>query len=225
MPTLSNYWFKETDFRGETTFLSIQHPPGSWAWINWANIGNRHSTLTWEREDREASYDLVNLLNNPIVLNLIDNNLGEAQRTSALKVGWISRKYLPYSSSGGALDLFLRLSFNFHISTPWYCSDADGHIDYIIACYLDGASHIRAYVHGWAYDFSGGSFCSGEISNRLSRAVPGAISTLQEQLNVFLGLLASRQFDIFYYLPGSADHSGSGTTNVNESVSLALLPR
>jgi hypothetical protein len=71
------------------TFLSIQHPPDSWAWI--------------------------------------------------------ARRHLPYSSSGGALDLTLRL--------------------------------------------------------------------------------ASRQFNMFYYLPGSADHSGSGTTNVDESVSLALLPR
>ncbi|HEX5553855.1 MAG TPA: hypothetical protein VFX43_11465 [Chitinophagaceae bacterium] len=226
MPTLSNYWFKDTDFRGDTTFLSIQHPAGGWAWINWSNIGDKHSTLTWEREDSEVTYDLVSLLNTPLVLNLIDSNLGEAQRTSDLRVGWVPRKYLPYASSGGALDLFLRLSFNFHISTPWYCSDADGHIDYIIACYLDSAGHVGAYVDGWAYQYNGGGpFCTGEISSRLSSAVPGAIGTLQQQLNLFLELLGRRQFDMLYYLPGSAERSGSGTTNVNDRVSLALLPR
>lgn len=31
MPTLSNYWFKDTDFRGETTYLSTGHPPGGWS--------------------------------------------------------------------------------------------------------------------------------------------------------------------------------------------------
>ncbi len=143
-----------------------------------------------------------------------------------MRVGWIPRRYLPYSSSGGELDLFLNLSFNFHISTPWYCSDADGHISDIAACYLDGTGRVGAYVHGWGYSYDGGSpFCTREISSRLSSAVPGAISTLQEQLYVFLGLLRGRQFDMLYYLPGSAETSGSGNTNVNERVSLALLPR
>jgi len=226
MPTLSNYWFRDSDFRGETTWASVQHPAGGWAWINWSNIGDRRSTLTWEREDREVTYDLVSLLNNPLVLNLIDSNLGEAQRTSDLRIGWVPRRFLPYGSAGGELDLFLRLSFNFHISTPWYCSDADGHIDYIVVCYLDADGRVGAYVDGWAYSYDGGGpFCTGEISSRLNTAVPGAIGTLQEQLTVFLGLLGRRQFDSLYYLPGSAERSGSGNTNVNDRVSLALLPR
>lgn len=226
MPTLSNYWFKDSDFRGETTWASVQHPAGGWAWINWSNIGEKRSTLTWEREEREVTYDLVSLLNNPIVLNLIDSNLGEAQRTSDLRIGWVPRRHLPYGSTGGELDLFLRLSFNFHISTPWYCSDADGHIDYIIVCYLDDSGRVGAYVDGWAFRYDGGGpFCTGEISSRLNTAVPGAIGTLQEQLTVFLGLLGRRQFDMLYYLPGSAERSGSGNINVNDRVSLALLPR
>ena len=226
MPTLSDYWFHDTDFRGETTWLSIEHPAGGWAWINWSDIGDRHSTLTWEREDREVTYDLVSLLNNPIVLNLIDRNLSGANRTSDLRIGWIPRKYLPYNSSGGQLDLLLHLSFDFHISTPWYCTDANGHIDYYIVCYLDGSGKVGAYVHGWSYHYDGGGpFCTGEISSRLSSAVPGAIGTLQTQLDTFLGLLGSRRFDTLYYLPGSAEKSGSGTTNVNDRVSLALLPR
>jgi hypothetical protein len=226
MPTLSNYWFKDTDFRGDTTYASGGHPPGGWICINWSNIGQKRSTLTWEREDREVTYDLVALMNIPAILNLIDENLGEADRTSALRVGWIPRKYLPYSSSGGQLDLFLRLAFDFHISTPWYCSDADGDISYYIVCYLDGSGRVGAYVDGWSFSYDGGGpFCTGEISSRLRSSVPGAIGTLQAQLNTFLGLLGRRQFDMLYYLPGSAERSGSGNTNVNDRVSLALLPR
>lgn len=166
------------------------------------------------------------LLNNPIVLNVIDSNLSGAQRTSSLRVGWTPRKYLPYASSGGALDLFLHLAFDFHISTPWYCSDANGHINYYIACYLDGVGKVGAYVHGWGFHYDGGGpFCTGEITSRLNSAVPGAIGTLQAQLNSFLSLLGNKRFDMLYYLPGSANKSGLGNTNVNDSVSLALLPR
>ena len=223
MPILSNYSFKASDFRGETTFLSIQHPAGGWAWINRANFGSKRSTLSWEREDREVNYDLLNLLNNPIVLNVIDSNLGEVQRTSDLRIGWSPRKHLPYSSTGGELDLFLRLSFNFHISTPWYCSDADGHIEYIIACYLDGSGKIGAYVHGWSFDYDGGGpFCNGKISSRLNTAIPVPIGILQEQLNAFLGLLGDRRFDLPYYLPGSAEESGSGTANLGANDSRAI---
>lgn len=45
MPALSNYWFKDPDFRGDTTFFSIQHPAGGWAWINWSNIGDKKIPL------------------------------------------------------------------------------------------------------------------------------------------------------------------------------------
>ena len=227
MPTLSNYWFQETDFRGTTTYLSVQHPAGGWAWTNWSDIGNSHSTLCWEREDREVTYDLVALLNNPLVLNLIDNSLGNsANRTSSLRVGWIPRKYLPYSSTGGQLDLLLHMAFDFHISTPWYCSDANGHIDYYIVCYLDSTGKLHAYVDGWAYHYDGGGpFCTGSISSGLNSAVSGAIGTLQQQLNTFISLIGRQQFDMLYYLPGSAQKSGTGTTNVDNSVSLALLPR
>jgi hypothetical protein len=227
MPTLSNYWFREPDFRGETTYCSARHPANGWAWINWSSFGDKKSTLTWEREEREVTYDLLNLLELAGVPGLIDSTLGgDAQRTSGIRVGWIPRKYLPYASSGGDLDLFVRLSFDFHISTPWYCTDADGHIEYIIACYLDGNGRIGAYVHGWGYSYEGGwAICTGEISSRLDAAVPGAINTLQQQLNIFLGLIGTKQFDLLYYLPGGAERNGYGNTNVDDHISLALLPR
>ena len=58
MPVLTTYWFSDTDFRGNTTFLNIGHCTGCWAWISWSNIGSTDSTLVWEREDREIVVDL-----------------------------------------------------------------------------------------------------------------------------------------------------------------------
>lgn len=230
MPVLSQYWFQDTDFRGDTEFLSIGHCPNCWAWINWANIGSRKSTLAWEREDREIVIDLPPLMNAPDILNTIDSILSGASRTSGVFCGWIPWKYVPYYSSSpgrhGDLDLLVHLYFNFHISTPWYCSDANGHIDYYVVPYLDGGGHLHAYVDGWSYHYDGGGpFCTGAINDKLNHGVPAGMSALQSLLDSRLGLFGRQTFDLVYLLPGSGDKSGSGSVNVNEHVSLALLPR
>src|SRR5438874_7412727 len=54
-------------------------------------------------------------------------------------------------------------SFNFHVPTPWYCSDADGNIAYYLVLYLDASGHARGYVDGWSYNYNGGGpFCTGD---------------------------------------------------------------
>ena len=231
MPVLSDYWFEETDFRGNTTFLHQPHPAGGWAWINWSNIGNTHSTLTWEREDREIVIDLPPILNTPDVLNTLDTALGDsAKRTSDLLAGWIPWRYVPGHEKDPArhpdLALLVRLAFNIHISTPWYCSDADGEIDYYLVVYLDAAGHLGAYVDWWSASFTGGlPFCQGGISDQLSKSVPGGIAMLQALLDARLAIFGDRTFDLVYLLPGSGESSGGGAVNVDDHVSLALLPR
>jgi hypothetical protein len=231
MPVLSNYWFHGIDFRGDTEFLSIAHAPGGWAWINWANIGDRHSTLVWEREDREMTVDLVTQANNPAVTTAVDSLLGgSASRTSPIKAGWIPWRYVPYRgrdpSRHADLDLLVRIFFNFHISTPWYCTDADGNISYYVVFFLDGAGALHASVDGWSYDYDGGGpFCTGAINDSLDAQVPTGMGTLQGLLDAALALYARQRFDLVYLLPGAADRSGVGNVNVDEYVSLALLPR
>lgn len=230
MPTLSNYWFQYVDFRGSTEFLSIGHPAGGWAWINWSDIGSRESTLVWEREDREILIDLPPLVN-AIGAAAVDRLLGStASRTSPLKAGWIPWRYVPYHDSSpgrhGDLDLLVRLFFDFHISTPWYCSDANGNISYYIVPYLDGAGRLHAYVDGWSYSYSGGGpFCTGAINDALDSAVPGGVGTVQNLLDSSLAAFGDRRFDLLYLLPGNGARSGVGVVNVDEHVSLALLPR
>jgi hypothetical protein len=231
MPVLSNYWFEKTDFRGNTVLLSIGHGAGVWAWINWSDIGSTHSTLVWEREDREIAVDLVPLVNAPDILATVDRLLGgSAERTSGIKAGWIPWRYVPYRGSDPSrhadLDLLVRIFFNFHVHTPWYCSDADGDISYYVVPYLDGGGHLGAYVDGWSYHFDGGGpFCAGAISDQLNNSVPGGMSALQSMLDTRLALFADRIFDLLYLLPGDGARSGVGTVNVDEHVSLALLPR
>jgi hypothetical protein len=231
MPVLTNYWFSDSDFRGNTTFLNIGHCAGCWAWINWSNIGSTDSTLVWEREDREIVVDLPPILNAPDVLSTVDSILGSsASRTSSIKAGWIPWRHVPFHEKDpgrhGDLDLLVRIFFNFHISTPWYCSDADGDISYYVIPYLNGSGRLGAYVDWWSYHFSGGApFCSGEISDRLDSAVPGGMGTLQSMIDVRMAFFASRSFDMLYLLPGNGTRTGGGTVNVNEHVSLALLPR
>ena len=42
-------------------------------------------------------------------------------------------------------QLLIRVYFNFHIGTPWYCSDANGDISYYLVIYLDGGGHVDQY--------------------------------------------------------------------------------
>ncbi len=231
-PILTNYWFEETDFRGNTTFLNIGHCADCWAWINWSDIGSTRSTLVWEREDREVVVDLVPIFNNPSVLSAVDNMFAgsSAHRTSPIKAGWIPWRHVPGHDKDPArhedLALLVRIFFNFHVNTPWYCTDADGNISYYIVPYLDESGHIGAYVDWWSYDFDGGfPFCAGSISDTLDSAVPGGIGSLQSMIDNLLKLFANQTFDLLYLLPGDGTKSGGGTVNVDEHASLALLPR
>ncbi|MGB5272351.1 hypothetical protein [Eudoraea sp.] len=230
MPVLSNYWFEDPDFRGNTTFLSIQHPTGGWAWINWANIGSKDSTLVWEREDREIVIDLTPQVDTSRIRGLIDTMLGgSANRTSGISAGWIPWKYVPYYSSRpdrNDLDLLVRLFFNFHVDTPWYCTDANGNISYYLRFFLTVGGNLRASVDGWSFDYNGGGpFCTGEISNQLRRGIPGGMATLQTEIDNALAIFGGFRFDLVYLLPGSGDTTGSGAVDVNRRCSLALLPR
>jgi hypothetical protein len=231
MPVLSNYWFADTDFRGQTTFLSIGHGAGVWAWINWSAIGTTDSTLVWEREDRELTVDLVEQANGPVALAAIDGLLGDsAERRSPVKVGWIPWRYVPYRASDPDrhrdLDLLVRIFFDFHISTPWYCTDADGNISYYVEFFLDSTGRLRSAVDGWSYSYDGGGpFCTGSIDESLDGQIPAGMATVRSLLNAAVGLYSDRRFDLVYLLPGAAQRSGSGSVNVNEHVSLALLGR
>jgi hypothetical protein len=225
MPTLSQYWFQNGLLAGPFSVYNVSYPEGGWAWI--ANGGQSAATLAWNRPDNERVIDLGPLLNNPIALGQVDKLLGgQASRTSAVMAQARFYWQVPYYNQDpgrhGAWDMLVRLYFNFHISTPWYCSDADGNISYYIVVYLDGSGHLGAYVDGWSYDYDGGGpFCTGGINDALNGAVPGGIGALQEFLNSGLALLGDANFTSVYLLPGDGTKA-PGDTAENADIDAAI---
>ena len=111
------------------------------------------------------------------------------------------------------------------MSTPWYCSDADGNISYYLVLYLDASGHAKGYVDGWSYHYSGGGpFCTGHINDALNKAVPGAIGQVQKALDNKLSLLAAFTFSTMYFLPGSGtSQPGRQRGNADTDLAVAVL--
>lgn len=226
MPVLSQYWFSEGLYEGPFDVFNEPYPDGGWAWITG---GPASATLAWNRPDGEEVIDLGAQLNTSQVLGVIDGVLaGQSSfsRTSgvlAQGVYWPSVPY--YASDPGrhpASAMLARVYFDFHISTPWYCSDADGNIDYYLAFYLDSGGHVHGYVDGWSYSYSGGHpFCTGSINDALDAAVPAGISQIQKVLTSKLALLEKLTFSSLYFLPGSGTSAG-GDHGENASTDLAI---
>jgi hypothetical protein len=229
MPVLSQYWFQQGFFEGPFDVFNEPYPDGGWAWIS--NGSQSAATLAWNRADGEEVIDLAQQLNTGQVLNLIDGMLGsQASRTSGIMVQGVFWPSVPYYSSNPARHpgslMLARVYFDFHISTPWYCSDADGNIDYYLVLYLDGQGHLQGYVDGWSYSYNGGGpFCTGSINDMLNKAVPGAIPQVQQLLTSELGLLKGLSFSTMYYLPGSGtDKPGDSSENADTDLAVAVLP-
>ena len=227
MPTLSQYWFRDRFFGGP--FDGWNQPYAGWAWIS--NTGGSAATLVWNRQDDEQALDLDPQLNSPAVLAAVDALLGgSATRTSGVMAAGVFWPDVPYYSQNPGRhndwDMLVRVYFNFHISTPWYCSDADGNISYYLVFYLDGGQHLQGYVDGWSYHYDGGGpFCTGSINNALNNSVPAGMATLQTMLNGYLALLAGSTFSLLYYLPGSGTKVGGPfSENADQDVAIALLP-
>ena len=236
MPTLSLYTFERSSPSDAGRFWQnhVGHGAGLWAWATIFNLPAVHSALCWERQDNEDVLDLSNAANNPLALAVIDGLLtGGASRRGPVRTSYITWANVPAGVRGGnpnrhqAWELLGTLNIDFHISTPWYCSDVDGTITYYIFFFLDGGGQLRANVDGWSYHYSGGGpFCTGEVSSRLTSAVSAGMATVQNQINLGISLFArGRSFSMLYFLPGHGNRSGFSSDNAYNNVSLAVLPR
>lgn len=230
MPILSQYWFSDRFFGGPFEGFNEPYPLGGWAWIS--HSGQSQATLSWNRADGETVIDFGQVLSNPVVTNAIDGLLtGDVSRTSGVMAQGVFWRDVPYHDQNPGAhsdwDMLVRVYFDIHIHTPWYCSDADGNIDYYLVFYLDGNGNLNGYVDGWSYSYSGGGpFCTGGIDDALNQAVPGGIPTVQNLLNEAIALLASSQYSTLYYLPGSGTQAqGDFNENADTDVALVLLGR
>jgi len=228
MPTLSEYWFQKQLLGGPFSVYNQPFPDGGYAWI--ANGGQTAATLTWVRPDNETVVDLASQLNSQDILSQIDRLLGShANRTSGMmaqeRFWWQVPYYGQDPGRHGEWDILVRLYFDFHIGTPWYCSDANGDIDYYIVVYLNGAGNLEAYVDGWSYHYSGGGpFCTGGINDALNSAVPAGVGPLQTILDTKLAALAEIKFSAVYILPGSGTKvPGEHAENADDDAAIAVL--
>src|ERR1700686_3182461 len=226
MPTLSQYWFRDRFFAGPVD--GFNQPYGGWAWIS--NSGGSAATLVWNRQDNEQVVDLGSDLSNPLVTNAVDGLLPSGvSRTSGVKAAGVFWPDVPYHGRDPSRhhdsDMLVRVYFDFHVSTPWYCSDADGSISYYLVIFLDSTRHLAGFVDGWGYHYDGGGpFCTGSINSRAGSAVAGAIGKGKGLLKTALGLVTNT-FSMIYFLPGSGTKAPGGfSENADDDVAIAALP-
>lgn len=236
MPTLSLYVFERNAATDAGRFWQnhITHGAGIWAWATISNLPGVRSSLVWERQDNEDVMDLSAAANNPLALGVIDRLLsGGASRRGPVRTSYVTWANVPPGVRVGDPgrhqpgELLGTLNIDFRISTPWYCSDANGTITYYLFFFIDRAGQLRANVEGWSFRYSGGGpFCTGEIDSRLRSAVSGGVGTVQSQIDLGLSLFArGRRFSMLYFLPGRGVRSGFSQDNADNNVSLAVLPR
>lgn len=230
MPILSQYWFSESFFAGPFEGRNQPYPEGGWAWIS--ESGQEQATLSWNREDSEVILNFATVASNPLVISTIDKLLtGGVTRTSGVMAQGVFWPNVPYYSKDpsrhSASDMLVRVYFDFHIDTPWYCSDADGDISYYLFFSLDRTGALQGSVDGWSYNYSGGGpFCTGSIDDGLNSAVPGGMAPLQNLVNEAIALDANGHYSTLYYLPGSGTRAqGAFDENADTDVALVLLPR
>jgi hypothetical protein len=235
MPALSLYAFERDapDRGGQFWQNHISHGAGSWAWATISNLPDVHATLAWERPDNELIIDLSAAANNPLALSVIDRLLpSPASRRGPVRTSYVTWANVhPGVRAGNPglhqdWELLGTINVDFHVSTPWYCSDADGTITYYVFFYVDSGGQVRARVEGWSYHYDGGGpVCTGAINDALNGGVPDGVGSVQSQIDLALALFGGgRTFSMIYFLPGHGARSGFSSDNADNNVALALLP-
>jgi len=233
MSILSTYWFEDTDFRGRASYMNVTHAE-SWANTYRGDLSGARSVLIVERPPEEIVYDLTAVVDTQANQMIIDNILKQMSdavtRTTGLNVGWRQWRHIggpdrePGKTPAQHLDddLLVRVFFDVHVNTPPGFLAVDGRIELYFWLFL-GANH-RAHARVDAADVFtwGGSAVDADVNRQLKGGLPNAKDTAQTLLQAWLDA-SEQSYANLYLLPGSGGTELAGSTNAEESVSLALV--
>lgn len=224
MSVTSLYIFPQGIFSGFFQGLNTQVAGNQTAKTDVSGI-----TVTVHRPNGEIALDLGPLIATQATTNLVAQQLANAgaSLTSGIRVQgvfWPSVPYFLQNPLAHKIDqMLVRVDFDFHIETPWFCSNADGTISVFIFLFLDKAGKLKGNVDGTWFQYSGGGpFCTGAITSGLKGALPSVVSKVQPILNTALAAAAGATFKALYFMPGNSTNSSLPITFGNASSDLTL---
>ena len=188
--------------------------------------------LTVNRPNNEILIDLGPQIATNETTGLVANQLvsAGASLTSKIRVQGVPWVLVPYflqkPLAHNFFDMLVRVDFDFHIETPWYCSDADGTISVYLFLFIDKNKHLQGSVDGAWFSFNGGGpFCAGKIQDGLSAALPAVISQVKPVLAKAISQASGVPFKTLYYLPGNGIKTpGIFIQDASADLALALIP-
>jgi hypothetical protein len=120
---------------------------------------------------------------------------------------------------------YLRIHQPLHVHMPWYWPDYQASADYNIVLYIDGDSHLRAWVADWECWVESGAK-HDQVQNQLSPQVQAGMSALQDQMNQQLALTdLLGAIKAVFYLPGRQPNPIGSTTfggNTSDDVTIII---
>ncbi len=227
MSVTSQYSFFQGFFNG--TFVGLntvsnadqpfsQSPPNS-------------PVLIVHRPNADNVLDLGPLINTDANVGLVAKQLiaAKASLTSGLRVQgvpWIAVPYFIQSPlAHKPFDMLVKVNFDFHVETPWFCSDIDGTISLFLFVFLDTKGHLQAVVDGTWFSFDGGApLCAGPASDGLKAALPGVKKQVQAMLPPLLAGAAGIKFAKLHFMPGNGTKAAGGfVQNASNDLALGLI--
>lgn len=187
--------------------------------------------FTVTRPNGEILVNLGPQINTDANVGLVSKKLTSAGASLTSQIGvqgvlWGSVPYFfQHPLAHKVTDMLIRIHFDFHIDTPWYCTDVDGTISIFLFAFLDKNGHLQVVLDGTWFQFDGGGpFCAGAVSSGLSAALPGVKTAVQGLLPAITKAAAGVKFSHLYFLPGDGVKAvGVHVENATNDLSLGLL--
>ena len=210
------------------------------------NVSSVHAIAAYSRPDTEIALNLSEVVNNPAVTTLVDNQFANAPHhdhvQNPVRTGPLRTSYKTWSdalaepsmhvlNSHGASELIDTISIDFHCNTDAVLSALNGTITFYVWFSLDGHKPT-CRVDGWSVpvwdeeplrpDWG----AAGQVSKGISDMLSGAANAFQAYLTIKLNDFAGdRAYSDIYTLPGTGITVGAPSSDdADKNVALCLVP-